>query len=167
MADRRGHVYVTALWRISSFDDLEGIGGERSSGRWHTASPDKRILYASEHPALALIEVLVNLQAATQFIPATYQLIKIAISGPVSTRILPPESLSPEWRNKKTETRFLGDAWLAESRTALLGVPSAPCPESTNYLLNPLHPDVKQLRVEWSRWIEYDNRFFNTRPHST
>lgn len=158
---------MTALWRISAHSDIEGLGGEKYSARWHTAAADKRIVYLAEHPALSLIEVIVNIRDQFGFLPTHYQLLKIAISGSVSTTILPPESLSPEWRDRKAETRFLGDGWLAESRTALLAVPSAPSPESTNYLLNPLHPDAKQLKVEWSRWIEYDNRFFNTRPHST
>ena len=155
------------LWRISIFADLKGLAGERSNGRWHTAAPDKRIVYLAEHPALALVETLVNLNDSAQELSDKYQLIKVAVPDSVTTTLHPPESLSPQWRNKRIETQFLGNSWLAERRTALLGVPSAPCPESTNYLLNPLHPDAKHLKVEWSRWIEYDNCFFNTRPHST
>jgi hypothetical protein len=35
-----------------------------------------------------------------------------------------------------------------------------PSPESTNCLFNPLHPDARKVRVEWSRWIDYDRRLF-------
>jgi hypothetical protein len=40
-------------------------------------------------------------------------------------------------------------------------VPSAPSPESSNYLLNPLHPDARSLVIDWSRWIDYDKRLFH------
>ena len=60
------------LWRISNCCDLEGIGGEKADGRWHTAARGKRILYLSEHPAIALIEVLANLHTNPNLIPETY-----------------------------------------------------------------------------------------------
>ncbi len=41
------------LWRISNHDDLVGLGGEKADGRWHSAARGKRIVYLSEHPALA------------------------------------------------------------------------------------------------------------------
>jgi hypothetical protein len=43
----------------------------------------------------------------------------------------------------------------------LLRVPSAPSPESWNYLLNPLHVEAKGLQVEWARWVRYDRRLFH------
>ncbi|MEA2543931.1 MAG: hypothetical protein QOH35_5297, partial [Acidobacteriaceae bacterium] len=45
------------LWRISNHCDLQGMGGEKTDGRWHTAKRGKRIVYLSDYPALALIEV--------------------------------------------------------------------------------------------------------------
>ena len=67
------------LWRISIFADLKGLAGERSNGRWHTAAPDKRIVYLAEHPALALVETLVNLNDSAQELSDKYQLIKVAV----------------------------------------------------------------------------------------
>ena len=43
------------LWRISDFADLAGEGGLLVSGRWH--SRGRRIVYLSDHPATALIEI--------------------------------------------------------------------------------------------------------------
>jgi hypothetical protein len=42
-----------------------------------------------------------------------------------------------------------------------LAVPSAPSPESLNYLFNPLHPDAKGVAIEWCKWIKYDKRLFH------
>ena len=54
------------LWRISNHCDIQGMGGEKSDGRWHTAKRGKRIVYLSDHPAIALIEVLANLKGQSE-----------------------------------------------------------------------------------------------------
>jgi RES domain-containing protein len=119
------------LWRISRHDELDGWGGEKADGRWHTAAKGKRIVYLSEHPAVALVEELG--------------------SG----------VLGEDWRSKLEKTRRIGDAWLERRSSALLRVPSAPSPESWNYLLNPLHAEARETEVEWARWVEYDRRLFH------
>ena len=155
---------MRTLWRVSNYSDLKGIGGERLSGRWHTAVQGRRIVYLSEHPALALTETLVNLKGTPGLLPNRYQLIKLTVQESVSTELLDLTKLTPNWRDDLAATRALGDAWLAEG-TAMLGVPSVPCPEASNFLFNPLHPDAPGVAVEWSRWIEYDKRLF--RSHSS
>lgn len=158
---------MTELWRVSRFPDLEGRGGEQANARWHTAAKGKRIVYLAEHPALALIEAVVNVRREDRYFPTHYQLMRITVCDGVSTETLPQALLSERWRDKIEETQFAGNAWLEQNSSALLGVPSAPAPESTNYLLNPLHPDAKKLIIEWHRWIEYDKRLFRAHPHST
>lgn len=157
MKDRDVH----HLWRISRHDDLEGLGGEKTDGRWHTAAKGKRIVYLSEHPALALIEVLANLKGNPKLFPDAYRMMRIAIDKRVWSAAKQPEALPDNWRDNLDLTRSLGDSWLAARTSALLVVPSAPSPESSNYLLNPLHPDARSLMVEWSRWVSYDKRLFH------
>jgi RES domain-containing protein len=146
------------LWRISNRCDLEGIGGERADGRWHTAAHGKRIVYLSEHPALALIEVLANLKGDPKFFPDAYHLLKAAVPESVSRTAA---TLAPDWRTNQIQTQSDGDAWLSAKASALLSVPSLPAPESTNYLLNSLHPDARAVEVEWCKWITYDKRLFH------
>jgi len=151
---------LTPLWRISNYGGLEGLGGEKTDGRWHTAARGKRIVYLSEHPALALIEVLANLKVNPKLFPDTYQLMKVRVADGVRTESLAPAILSNEWRENIEETQLAGDKWLAASRSALLAVPSAPSPESLNYLFNPLHPDANGITVERLQRLEYDKRLF-------
>jgi RES domain-containing protein len=153
---------VRLLWRISNHNDLEGIGGERSDGRWHTAARGKRIVYLSEHPALALIEALANLKGNARLFPDRYQLLKVNAANDASSRILHQKALSESWRDNLEETRALGDEWLANVDSTLLIVPSAPAPESSNYLFNPLHPSATQISIEWSKQLEYDKRLFHS-----
>ena len=149
-----------SLWRISNRCDLEGIGGEKADGRWHTAARGKRIVYLSEHPAVALIEVLVNLHTNPKLLPESYQLIKVTAPQGLIKEVLASERLSEGWRENSTETRAIGDEWLDQRHSALIVVPSAPSPASSNYLLNPLHRDAKKVEIEWCRWIKYDHRLF-------
>jgi RES domain-containing protein len=152
---------LRSLWRISNHRDLEGLGGEKTNGRWHTPARGKRIIYLSEHPALALLEALANLKGNPILFPETYQLIKIQVADNVSTDVLAPNILLKNWRVSLNETQSVGDSWLRNASSALLAVPSAPSPESLNYLFNPLHPDAKGLVMEWCKRIEYDKRLFH------
>ena len=143
------------LWRISNHGDLDGLGGERASGRWHTAARGKRIVYLSGNAATALLEVLANLKGDPRLFPSTYQLVKVGVSGSVSvTAANLPASEAME------DTQAFGDAWLAGMESALLVVPSVPAPESVNYLLNPRHADACRVRVESVRKIAFDKRLF-------
>ena len=48
------------LWRISNYADLSGAGdGLLAAGRWHTRG--RRIVYLADHPASALLEMLVHM----------------------------------------------------------------------------------------------------------
>jgi RES domain-containing protein len=151
------------LWRISRHDELDGLGGEKADGRWHTAAKGKRIVYLSEHPAVALIEILANLRGNPRLFPDTYRLMKISPDKAVLAATTQAPSLPPNWIADLPTTRQIGDAWLAQSPSALLRVPSAPSPESHNYLLNPLHADARRLEVDWTQWVSYDKRLFHLR----
>jgi len=148
------------LWRISNHINLDGLGGERADGRWHTAEEGKRIVYLAEHPALALVETLVNLRGKPEQAPEAFQLIKLTTEDLIPLDVLGLNSLAANWRENLDETRFIGDSWLKQRTSALLAVPSAPSPESTNYLLNPLHPEAKQIVMLWHKHIAYDKRLF-------
>jgi RES domain-containing protein len=149
------------LWRISNHSDLEGLGGERANGRWHTAARAKRIVYLSEHPSLALIEVLVNLKGNPRLFPDRYQMLQVTVPADVTVDEVHPGSLVEGGQDDFQTTRNLGDQWLKDQRTALLKVPSAPSPESFNYLLNPNHPDATKVTVKLGRWLRYDRRLFH------
>lgn len=149
------------LWRISNHSDLKGMGGERTSGRWHTAEHGKRIVYLSEHPALALVETLANLRGSPMLFPDQYQLLQVSVATGVPVGELPAHALSAGWEQDAPHTRAQGDAWLRAAKSPLLRVPSATAPESANYLLNPLHPEASRVTIAWSRWVSYDKRLFH------
>ena len=130
------------LWRISRHLDLNGIGGLRASGRWHNAGVP--IVYLAENPASALLEVCVH--TAVNDIPPNFTLLEI--HGPDSVpAFAEPKKLPDDWQTNLTSTRQIGTAFLRHGKSALLRVPSAIVPHTSNFLFNPLHPDAPKFRV--------------------
>jgi RES domain-containing protein len=134
---------------VSRFADLSGEGGMHTSGRWHTAG--KRIVYASESVALGLLETLAQVEDRLE-LPPDYQLLKLEAH----------ETGTPEAWNTELpplpESRHWGDRWLTAGRSLLARVPAAVAPYSTNWLVNPAHPDAGRLRITETRSWEWDRR---------
>jgi RES domain-containing protein len=152
------------LWRISNHRDLNGLGGERADGRWHSAARGKRIVYLSEHPALALIETLANLKGNPALFPDKYQLLEVGVEDGLIRKnryALGPDGRISQQTAGMSWTQHEGDAWLRGGQSAFLAIPSFPAPFSLNYLFNPLHPDAARVRIESCHRIEYDKRLFH------
>ena len=148
------------LWRISVFSDLRGLGGELGKARWHTPAEGKRIVYLAEHPALALLETLANLKERPEDGAEGFQLLRIEAADSISIERISDDALHVDWRENHAATQRLGNAWLERSESALLAVPSAPSPESTNFLFNPRHGDAAGVTVRWARRVQFDRRLF-------
>ena len=133
------------LWRISNHATLSGEGGLHASGRWH--SKGRRIIYLADHPASALLEVLVHLEIDVEDLPTHFQLLAIDAPNDIAITAVDEMSLPPDWRAQPLATRARGDDWLRDGATALLRVPSAIVPSTSNTLLNPAHADAAQLSI--------------------
>jgi RES domain-containing protein len=55
-------------------------------------------------------------------------------------------------------TRAAGQAWLESGRTCILRVPSIVVPEEQNLVLNPLHPEARQITLATERPFAFDGR---------
>ena len=95
-------------------------------------------------------------------LPDSYQLLEIEVPRGVRWQVLDTK-LSERWRESEEETRSIGDTWLASARTALLGVPSAIVPRTTNFLLNPAHPHAAPLSLVSVCRYPFDPRLFGMR----
>ena len=142
------------LWRIGRHRDLVGVGGLRAPGRWHERGLP--VVYLAETPAGALLEVCAH--TAANDVPPNYKPLEIEVPQSVSGETVAPKSLSPDWRMNLDETRGIGSEWLRSMRSALLRVPSVIVPATYNVLLNPGHPQSRQLEI--TRILEYP---FDTR----
>jgi RES domain-containing protein len=145
------------LWRISDFDDLSGQGALLRSARWHSVA--RPLVYLADHPASALLEVLVHMEVDDGDWPNSYQL--LAVDIPDGTEFDDAPALSTDWRANPDETHQIGNRWLAEARTALLRVPSVIVPYTWNWLLNPHHTDAKLARIAEVVRATFDPRLFD------
>jgi RES domain-containing protein len=150
---------VTTLWRISNHVDLSGEGGRTTSARWH--SEGRRVVYLAESPAGAIVERLVHLMGMKPdgILPRTYQLLRISLRTASGVKSLDPPA-GIDWKMQEEFTRKIGDTWLASRETPFARVPSAIAPYTWNYLLNPDHPDAKQVQVVEVIKERFDNRLF-------
>jgi RES domain-containing protein len=148
---------MAIFWRISDYIDLSGEGGRKAGARWHTAG--SRIVYLAESPMAALVETLVHLEVESEETPDFYTLLKITVPDGLAIQSLDPPAES-DWKHDLELTRRIGDAWLASLETPLARVPSVLAPQTWNYLLNPEHPEAKQVQVAEVIKERFDNRLF-------
>ncbi|WP_066455969.1 RES family NAD+ phosphorylase [Castellaniella caeni] len=147
------------LWRISAFPDLSGRGGLFASGRWHRAG--RPIVYLTETPASAMLEVLVHLEIDPEDVPEQLRLMRIHIPDALVTS-QDALSLPDDWPERQALTQQIGDTWLEEGATALLRVPSAIMPHTDNWLFNPSHPLSGQATLSIET-LQLDQRLFRRR----
>lgn len=144
------------LWRISNYADIQGTGGIKSNGRWHNRGAP--IVYLAEHPALALLEVMVHQSQGPDDLPDNYQLLEIEYNERKGISRLKESVLDDDWVNDQDTTRNIGDEWLQTASSVLLKVPSAILPHSYNYLFNPKHPFAKSARIVNQSKHPFDSR---------
>jgi RES domain-containing protein len=130
--------------------DLASEAACRSSGRW--SSPGRAMVYMSDTPALALLELRVHLELTHELLPDDFVLVAAMIPPD-----LPVETLASLPENPAA----YGDRWLDEARSALMLVPSVIVPEGSNVLLNPRHPDATRITVADLRPFRFDRRLWS------
>ena len=139
------------LKRIANarYATLDGGGGLRVDGRWH--SKGRPIVYLADSTALALLELTVHMEVPHAALP-NYMLLDVHVPDDVD--IEHADWVEPE----EVVCRRFGDEWLASGRTALVRVRSIIVPDGFNVLLNPMHPDASRVRVVRTAALPIDPR---------
>lgn len=138
-------------------DDLSGTGAKLLGGRWN--SRGMPILYTSGHISLALLEMLVNTQFKDYIIPL--DLLSIQLPENIEFAEINFKKLKTDWVKDFEYTRFIGDEFLKDKQSLLLKIPSAVIHEEHNFLVNPLHPDFKKVKIVKTRSFKTDERLFS------
>lgn len=117
-------------------------GAMRVGGRW--TSPGVAVIYAAEHYATALLEILVHRGRLS--IPGPHHAVAISIPNDVAIERFDPGAHRGWQIEGSSVARSYGDAWVAAARTAVLLVPSVPAqPVEWNYVINPAHADASRI----------------------
>ena len=139
------------VWRIARepFQALDGEGARSNGGRWN--SEGMALVYASSTLALAALEYLVHIDP--EDLPADLVAMQIDVPDDLPGKRILVSDLPRDWNGAPDhpECQRLGDAWLRESSTLYLRVPSAIIPEEENILLNPAHPGASRIEVRDTR----------------
>lgn len=113
---------------------FSGQGSLYGHGRWNHRG--RLAVYVAQHASLALLEVLVHLDRASDVQPHVQWEIDIP-EGKISQ----PKDLPKGWDTDLEISRNYGDDWLDGRRGVALRVPSVIIKTEFNLLLNPAHPD--------------------------
>jgi RES domain-containing protein len=138
-------------------EDLSGNGARLFGGRWN--SEGFFALYASSSRSLALLETLAH-TPAKMLDTRVYHLITLSVPDNILTQKLPLKNLMPGWDAPDTRlfTKKIGDSFLANKIELILEIPSVMMPEEINYVLNPHHQDMRQVKLVNKRRIYFDKR---------
>jgi RES domain-containing protein len=137
---------------------FDGEGAYRYGGRW--SSPGTRLAYASEHQSLAMLEYFVHLDPEDA--PDDLVLVTADVRDEISREHVAVNQLPGNWRETPAlpELAKIGDEFAKRAESCLLLVPSALAVRENNWLINPKHPEFKQIVVNPPEPLHYDPRMF-------
>ena len=146
------------VYRISSrkyADDLTGEGARLHGGRWnHKLTP---CLYTAATRALAVLEYSVNVNIDD--IPRALCITSIEIPD-TSILLLEQAHLPGDWRYAPAPptAKDFGTTLLKQNQYLAIQIPSVVIPEEFNYLINPLHPEMRRVHIVEVKDCVYDLR---------
>ena len=149
---------MLSVWRITTAafarSAFSGEGARLYGGRWNPKGIP--MVYTAANQSLALLEMLVQ----DQPLRARYVMIEARIASALTIDRVRLADLPPDWRDigAREKLQVIGAEWARKQSAAVLAVPSAIVPAEANYLLNPLHPDFKRIKVGNPSSVETDLR---------
>lgn len=146
-------------WRIiqrrQATRAFDGSGARKFGGRWN--SPGTAIVYTAQSQSLAILEILVHLNAPDLL--QRYVLLPVSIAEAFVEK-LPAKTLPGNWRctPAPSSLKNIGDEWVRSGRSVVLQVPSALVPAEHNFLLNPAHSDFTKIVIGEPVPFRFDSR---------
>ena len=138
---------------------FDGEGAYRYGGRW--SSPGTRLAYASEHQSLAMLEYFVHLDPEDS--PEDLVLAIAEVPDELSRERIVVSRLPANWRETPAppELAQIGDDFVKKAGSCALLVPSALAVKEDNWLINPQHPQFRQIVLRSPEPLRYDARMFS------
>jgi RES domain-containing protein len=131
-------------------------GARKTSGRWHETGAG--VIYASQHYSTAMLEKLVHYEGE---LPPNQHFIDITIPAGTSYEVVNPDLLTG-WADTAGETaRQFGRAWYAESRSAILIIPSVVARMERNIIFQTAHDDFNAVETGLETPVWWDERLFS------
>jgi RES domain-containing protein len=138
-------------------NDLSGTGAFLAGGRWNNKGT--YLLYTAASRSLAVVEALAHLVTVRNAEP--YSMLVLYLPDDVALSVQTNSTLKSNWQSDLSYTQSLGDTWARNNSSLLLQVPSAIISKEYNFLLNPLHPQARQVKVLDFEPFTFDLRLKN------
>ncbi len=144
-------VYRITLAKFST--DLKASG---RAARW--SSNDIQMIYTAASRSLACLENVVHRNQLG--LSALFRIMIIEIPDTMKIKTIDTGLLHNDWKDydKVILTQKIGDGWISDKETAVLKVPSSIIDMEYNYLINPLHPDFKRIKLLQTEPFIFDER---------
>jgi RES domain-containing protein len=146
-------------WRITkqrhARTAFSGEGARLYGGRWN--SPGVPLVYVAQSQSLAILEVLVHLDAPALL--EKYVFLEVDFDASLVID-LDRSPLPKNWQSDPVPDAIqaIGDRWVSSGNSAVLRVPSVLVPEESNFLLNPRHPDFGKIGISRPHAFRFDPR---------
>lgn len=149
-------MYLFRVVRDRYLLDLSGTGSKLFGGRWN--SPGIPALYTSASRSLAVLESLTNTPPA--ILKNDFSILILEITGRILTDEFYEKDLPGNWKTYPAPINLarLGDKWLMTRKKLLLKVPSVVISSEFNFIINPLHKDMKKVKIIAAEKLELDTR---------
>ena len=148
------------IYRIGQTKHAGDLKGSGIDARWN--SHGQYVIYTGGSLALSCLEKLAH-TSGTSLHAGNFSVTMYRGPDRMKLKEIKLTDLvkhNPEWTRviNYPYTQAIGDKWLTERETAILKVPSAIIDLEYNYLLNPAHPDFKQIKIAAIKPFTFDSR---------
>jgi RES domain-containing protein len=146
---------VFHLGKARFADQLTGDGAKLHGGRWNLIGTP--CIYTSGSMSLSVLEYVVNV--SRDEIPPHLCFTVYSLPDDCWKRFRETE-LPEDWNVSPASetTKRWGTHQLRESNVLALQLPSVILPSEYNYVLNPLHPDFKKIKIKEIVPFSFDRR---------
>lgn len=142
-------------WRLCSpryaETAMSGTGSAMTNGRWHQKGI--HMVYTGSTISLAMLEILVQ----SSDVVSPVAVIRVKVPDDL-IKVAEIADLPKGWDIDRRHAQPFGEAWFNARESVGLLVPSVVIPYEKNLLLNPEHPDFKQIKYELVMELNVDSR---------
>ncbi|HVZ26440.1 MAG TPA: RES family NAD+ phosphorylase [Sediminibacterium sp.] len=136
--------------------DLSGNGARLYGGRWNP--PGIPVVYTSSSISLALLELIAN-SGSLEYLQHMH-LIELQVPDELAKNPHRFDQLKKNWYQDLDYTRWMGKKMLQTAQSLLCACPSVIVPQEWNYLVNPMHADIRKLSIRKTQHFHFDERLF-------
>jgi RES domain-containing protein len=149
-------MFLYRVCRDQYVHELSGNGSKIHGGRWN--SPGESAVYASSTKSLAVLECLTNTPPG--ILQNDFSILTLEVTGEVGIDEISLKNLPANWNKYPAPINLakMGDKWLVSGKNLLLKIPSAVITDEYNYIINPLHRDMKKIKIAAIEKLNLDQR---------